>query len=615
MLRFGYSTRDVHSLLAEARRVLRAANGPRNTEINKNKLLPQIREIEQGIVRVELLLKAYQRLTREPLFSSQLTAESISSEVQDWPTQIQEFLTQDLGAISQENADLEQVICRDLGNSPKVSRELKYRAIFSKIITIQRLCGTVRKLTGSVADACNVQIHDHASPKLSLFSRTCLWLIGAKRPLKSDEILEAIISPDIAAQWNYSNTSLPTTLADLIVDCWGLFRLDEDGAVELMCPPDLLQGLQFGLPDSEKISEASWKADEEIAKRCLHQISCHSPPPLFQNPLKQSPDWCSSFGGSHHILCDYAFENWHHHYRIAEPNSHTLPGLLHDMFQSLVSPSSRFQKGNSWRSSIENLNQGLLFSAWYNFEVLGKTYLEMGADPDSRSSSIDPTPLHISTARSANKMIDILLARGANIGAVDGIGRSALHVAACVGFLEGTSRLIREGADINAVTHLDVSALSGCIPHCASPNRIHTPMTNESSSSKERDYVLRDGLEAISGPTSIFQQRLFGLLFCELGLAERVRSLTPLHLAVYFNHLHIVEMLLKLGADTNIQTMEGDSNTGVTALQIAEDRGNKEIVRLLEDHCSFAETRPPAFDYGRTKSAAQLRKKIQNRVA
>ncbi len=78
-----------------------------------------------------------------------------------------------------------------------------------------------------------------------------------------------------------------------------------------------------------------------------------------------------------------------------------------------------------------------------------RRHLEAGVDPNQSIGGNNGYPLHYA-AHNAN-VIQLLVDHGANVNIKDGKGRTPLHIAAVMAYMEGIQALIKNGADVNAV--------------------------------------------------------------------------------------------------------------------------------------------------------------------
>ena len=426
MLTFGYSAGDVFALLTVALDVSRAIQELRRSSNLSNDFLEMILEFQRVVGEVDPLMKVYQNHLREHSLVTKLRNQ-FGEEKPWWP-----YMNLYEASISMliETSD-------------------DYKSTLEQFQIIQGLCYKLHQYISCFTNLCNLQASRLSPPIISRFSWTCLWVKKARRRLRDNEVLDAAIHQYAQDQDIQGDFKGPRTIAELIVDCWGFLTVDEDGLVGLV-HPDLPEHIHAKRP---RVSQEaiSWKADEEIARRCLRLISHHL-------PSKRAEHFGLTYKGDH-ALCTYAFEYWHLHYREAESKSQVLPRMLHDMLQSSLFNIPSYRNERIWGPSTRELNQGLCFLAQYDLEILGRTYLEMGAEPNTKCSPYGATPLHVAVAHSASRMMHLLLTRGAEVDAVDCIGRSALHLAASVGFSEGVLLLMREGANVNSTTFLSFETI------------------------------------------------------------------------------------------------------------------------------------------------------------
>jgi ankyrin repeat protein/beta-lactamase regulating signal transducer with metallopeptidase domain len=162
-----------------------------------------------------------------------------------------------------------------------------------------------------------------------------------------------------------------------------------------------------------------------------------------------------------------------------------------------------------------------------------------GADVNARNARGD-TPLHLACY---SNVAELLIAKGADVNAKNRTGYTALHSAASANHLEVAELLISKGADVDAG-----SEIAGSTP-------------------------LLDAV--IPGNTDMVR------LLIDKGADVNVNTPvgTPLGFAVMGGHADIVKLLVAKGANVNAR-----SSRGVTPLDLAEGRGNAEIIAWLRKH-------------------------------
>ncbi len=239
--------------------------------------------------------------------------------------------------------------------------------------------------------------------------------------------------------------------------------------------------------------------------------------------------------------------------------------------------------------------------------------LGRGADVNRRGRGrFDVPPIHVAAQSGELSVVDLLLAHGADANAVAPDGSSALMVAAAHGNAAILQSLIDAEADVNATDMLQgATALHGaaqeghseCVavllraganPHATAFKYQETPLFSAAQSGDVQ--TMRALVEAganvnatnDTGVTPLHRAVFNGQTAAAQYLIQAgadIRSkgsadgYTPLHLAALGSSKDAALVLLEAGVDVNEH-----SSSGVTALQIAESRRDKELVQLLRDH-------------------------------
>lgn len=168
--------------------------------------------------------------------------------------------------------------------------------------------------------------------------------------------------------------------------------------------------------------------------------------------------------------------------------------------------------------------------------------LDSGSSTEASNEDMKVTPL-IAAAHAGNlKVVEFLIERGANVGAVDAGGKTALHWAALRDHAEVVGVLIKSGADVNAVddskaTSVSLAARTGSV----------------------------DALKLLLSSDEI-----------DLNTGD-VLGVTPLMWATIRNQEAIVRLLLEVGVDATKV-----SESGLTAGDYAEFLGFTEVLKILD---------------------------------
>lgn len=171
---------------------------------------------------------------------------------------------------------------------------------------------------------------------------------------------------------------------------------------------------------------------------------------------------------------------------------------------------------------------------------LAKLLIDAGAAIDAKDY-VHSTPLMYAVLGKIN-LVKLLLAAGANVNLLDNIGQSPLMLAIYYEHPDSEiiKLLINSGANINAQTN------------------VGTPLIYAVNMQEVEIVKL--------------------LLNAGANVNIPVNGLTPLHVAVINNNIGLVQLLLEHGAYPEVPNILNQ-----TALDLAREGGNKQIIKLLQD--------------------------------
>ena len=108
----------------------------------------------------------------------------------------------------------------------------------------------------------------------------------------------------------------------------------------------------------------------------------------------------------------------------------------------------------------------LHLAAFFGRQAAAERLLDAGADPRAVSgNALANTPLHAALAGQHTDLALLLIARGADVGAVDAGKHTPLHIAAENGLIDVVRALLAAGADPHAVDAEDNTPLSRAAAH------------------------------------------------------------------------------------------------------------------------------------------------------
>ncbi|KAL1599674.1 hypothetical protein SLS60_007477 [Paraconiothyrium brasiliense] len=437
--------------------------------------------------------------------------------------------------------------------------------------------------------------------------RTLKWLLCAQRPLKLRE-LHAAVSVDLDGKY-----TLPTT-DDLLDSCCSLVVIDSELQVFRFAHSSVRDYLE----KNERYNACETHALALI--RCLDLLTISS---QMKAPTQSKTTWNDNFR-------QYAIAYWPMHYRAVEHKQEKGSGFeetLRKARQFMFEDHNVGENFVQWISAAKALSQTLhwddplretltaIFSSpptslflacsfglnsimeelevcegidWNQRNVMGSTGLHLAAANGhekvvemllDRGAHVDAetarkrTALHKASEHGHAAVVNVLLQRGANVAAQDDRGATALHEASAHGHEAVVALLLEKGGDCASIdnrggTALHVAARHG---HACVIQRLIDCGT---------DVMARDASQwtALHGASGRGHEAVVRLLLKNGAVmaVSDVHGGTPLHWASGLGHESVVRLLLKNGADIAAKDENGD-----TALHVSAGRGHESIVRLL----------------------------------
>ena len=377
------------------------------------------------------------------------------------------------------------------------------------------------------------------------------WTAFAYRSISLKELHAAISTKtDVDATADIvQRTSAGTPLfsaADLQEVCSSLLKIRDNGLVYFLDPGMRDFVLSPAMSALNHCPES--QVHETMAAVCLHHLRCLHPKTIFR-PWLLTERWMSERCDACHLR-SYATSFWHIHFRVAQGHSRHLPAILDRVVRSALAEEAS-QDGYELVDPEYRVNSGLRICSLYNLTILGKLYLQMGADVTCLDT-LSATPLHVASSNSSIGMIRLLLEEGADPNTPDSLGRNALHHSSIAGPAEAVSLLLQYGADVDAPTSGYVS------PSPWSCLITKTPLQ----------------LAASQGHLDVVTVLLAA--GSNLHAAMEHSQETALHLAVKSGNLEVVQFLLEKGAD-----LEAETITSETPLLIALEERHEPVIELL----------------------------------
>jgi len=295
---------------------------------------------------------------------------------------------------------------------------------------------------------------DRSDTEIKILVRALNIVACAFRPLDAGELIEALttqIPPLVECQDWQGDASWIRTSEDLKTLCFGFLEIGDSGVVQFS--DRNLKNSVLSHEFAKLNLPCGSDGHELLAMVCIQHLQC-LPPGMLLRPWIAATRWQTEV--KHECaLRSYTNTFWHEHSRIALVYSGEIPAMLHRAFMSAISSEEDHEL-----TSSEKTNMGLWLSTVNNFSLLCRTYLEMGADPNS-CSNWHEAPIHAAARSATGDVIRLLIERGANLNLRNEEGLAPLHIACRSGNFEAAQTFIELGADLSAETSADTMLYKG----------------------------------------------------------------------------------------------------------------------------------------------------------
>lgn len=208
-------------------------------------------------------------------------------------------------------------------------------------------------------------------------------------------------------------------------------------------------------------------------------------------------------------------------------------------------------------------------SRFGDVQGIGK-YIAEGFDVNEKTKQ-GKTPLILAAAEGHTKAIEALLDAGANIHVQDNNGASALMVAATAGHAEAVRVLLARGANITAKDHNGGTPILNAVFFGYRDAAAELLKRKDAIDPADLNEVVL--IAAGMGHTDILKDMAqHNLNLNVTGLHNR----TPVMAAIKFGRVDTLRVLLENKVD-----LAAKDSDGHTALDIAKDGGNSEIIEMV----------------------------------
>ncbi|KZS03583.1 putative Ankyrin repeat domain-containing protein 61 [Daphnia magna] len=237
----------------------------------------------------------------------------------------------------------------------------------------------------------------------------------------------------------------------------------------------------------------------------------------------------------------------------------------------------------------KELKTPLFFAAFSNSVLIVDLLMKMSADAN-KVDACGQSPLHIAVDINSEEVTELLLKNGANVNAVDNEKNCPLHIAVFKESLLMVKLLLDARADPNLAnsqgqTPLHVAA------HLKATCPIRLQMVNllidKGAKVNAVDNWGRTPLHvATFNAAEEVVEKLLECPCIEINVKDSLRGITPLHLAAWYGHGNIAQLLIKKEARVNVE----DKNRQ-TPLEYAASSNSVNVAKQLLKAGAVAKSR------------------------
>ncbi|KAL8828698.1 MAG: hypothetical protein Q9191_002441 [Dirinaria sp. TL-2023a] len=451
-------------------------------------------------------------------------------------------------------------------------------------------------LDGAIEETLH-RTQQQQSSRKNLSVKALMWISYAKRPLRVDQLADALAINSTDRTWNPRNRPDSRLILE---SCLGLVTLDQESSVIRLVHYSVQE---YFIRHRKQLFPA---AEEMIAENCLTSL------------LHDAFDTGSCVDESAILSCVsnfpfylYSCRYWGHHVR--EVDSTRIDQLAMIFLEARPHLARSYQlsqwdlgrKRVYWELDEANSCTGLHLACVFGLEQLAKKLLEKASLPIDVTTTMGTTPLIKAAAGGHRSCVRMLMERGADplkenwygislhcaaeaghvpaieellcngvpVDIKDAHGRTALHCATSTGHIGAVNALLSQAADVNA-TFSDRTPLLLAICLEQRIELIKTLLEYHADIEFETEHGDRAVHEAA---TMGAEQTL--LLLLKHGAKVDMKDasgFTALHWAAAKDHASIVRLLIEHGA-----TIDAKSNEAATPLLCAAEEESVDSVKVL----------------------------------